>query len=253
MVTGLVLSGGGVRGVSHLGVLKALDEENIQIDHISGTSAGAILGALYSYGYTPDFILDAILSANFFKLMSPVFTGTGMLSMDKIGVFLKNYLKHDSFEELKIPLNVIATDLRKGASVNFNSGELIKPILCSSCIPIVFKPVLFNGVEYVDGGILSNFPVAPIRDVCDFLIGSDCNFIDEDYQGTGFKSIIERSLLLAVNGSMKKGKILCDILIDPPGIKRMGVFEFSKAKEIFAIGYKEAKERLSLYKKTTDE
>ncbi len=250
MPTGLVLSGGGIRGVSHLGVLKALEEEGLKIDQISGTSAGALLGALYSYGYSPEFILEEIVSTKLFKLLKPEFAGGGMLKMDKIGAFLKNYIKEDSFDRLRIPLTVVATDLRKGKSISFNSGELITPVLCSSCIPVVFKPIQFNGCEYIDGGVLSNFPIAPLQESCDFIIGSDCNFIDDNFQRKGFKSIIERSLLLALNGNMKNNKTACDVLIDPPAIKQIGVFEFSRAKEIFVIGYEEAKRQLANIKRT---
>ena len=252
MSTGLVLSGGGMRGISHLGVLKALEEEGWKIDQISGTSAGALLGALYSYGYSPDFILAEIVSTRFFKLLNPVLNGSGMLKMDKIALFLKKFIKEDSFEQLRIPLTVVATDIRKGTSKYFSSGELIVPLLCSSCVPVVFKPLQFNGNEYIDGGVLSNFPIKPIQDKCDFIIGSDCNYIDDDFQKSGFKSIIERSLLLALNGNMKNSKKACNLLIDPPGIKQIGVFEFKKAKEIFTIGYNEAKKQLATFKKIQD-
>ncbi len=247
MTVALVLSGGGIRGISHLGVLKALDEGGIKISHISGTSTGAILGALYSSGLDPEFILDEIISTKFYTYMRPAFTTSGVLKMDRIGDFLRKYITNDSFEALNIPLTVAATNLQLGVTEYFNSGELINPILCSSCIPAVFKPVSYNGKTYIDGGVLNNFPLEPVKSE-NLIIGSDCNYIDDNFGGKGFKLIIERALLLAINGSLQEAKSKCHILIDPSRIKGTGVFEFRRAKEIFIMGYEEAKKQLTLYK-----
>ncbi len=222
MEAGLVLSGGGVRGIAHLGVLKALEEAGVKINAISGTSAGAIIGALYSHGYSPDYILKEIVSTSFFKLLKPAISLQGMLNMDGVGKFLKNYLPNDSFSSLSIPLVVAATNLQKGVPDYFDSGELIVPLLCSSCIPVVFKPVRFNDMLYIDGGILNNLPLAPLKGHYKFIIGSHCNPIDDDYHRGGYKTLVERTMLMAINGNVKSVKKECDILIEPQSLKKIG-------------------------------
>ena len=177
--TGLVLSGGGARGYAHLGVLKALNEEGIIPDIISGTSAGAIAGALYADGYTPDEIFKILAKnsrLNFLKLTVPK---DGLLKMTGMIRVLKDALRANTFEELKIPLVVCATNLNQAKVEYFESGELIRAIIASASIPVVFRPVEIGGVCYVDGGVMDNMPVAPIEKRCRVLIGSYVNSIGE--------------------------------------------------------------------------
>ena len=245
MKTGLVLSGGGARAIAHLGVLKALEESNIKISVISGTSAGAIIGALYSHGYSPDFILKEIISTSFFKILKPSLTLQGMLNMDKVGQFLKKYFPENSFSALNIPLIISATNLRKGVTDYFDSGELITPLLCSSCVPVVFNPVKFESMLYIDGGVLDNLPLLPLKKKVEFIIGSHCNPIDDDYHRGSIKTLIERTMLMAINGNVKPVKEECNLLIEPQRLKKIGGFEISKAQEIFDYGYEEGKTVLS--------
>jgi NTE family protein len=237
MVTGLVLSGGGARGVAHLGVLKALDEKGVSIGQISGTSAGAIIGALYAYGYKPDEILDIIAKTSFFSSLKFAWTLKGLLSLTGLNDVLLKHIPENSFEILKIPLTVCATDIKRGRVEYFSKGELIPAILSSSCVPAVFDPYRFNGQLYLDGGILDNLPVKPIYDHCDVIIGSHCNFINSEFDVKNFRSVIERSLLMAINGNTGISKTLCDVLIEPPEIGKFSGFDLSRAKEMFDISY----------------
>ena len=122
MNTGLVLSGGGARGVCHLGVMKALDELGIRIDYIAGTSAGSVAGCLYSYGYKPDEILKMIQSISFFKSLKLAWTWTGLLSFEGLGEALLKYIPENTFECLKIPVTLAATEIRKGRIEYFSTG-----------------------------------------------------------------------------------------------------------------------------------
>jgi NTE family protein len=242
MKIGLVLSGGGARGICHLGVMKALDEFGVKINFISGTSAGSITGALYSYGYKPDEIVDIISSTSLTKTLRIAWKWTGLLSLDGLTQLFLKYIPENTFEALKIPLTIAATDIKKGRIEYFNTGELIPPILGSCCVPAVFNPVEMNGGLYVDGGVLDNLPVKGIKDKCDFIIGSHCNFIRSDVDLKNFRTVIERSLLMAINGSTTASKTLCNILIEPPEVGKFSGFDLSKAKEIFNVGYKYTKE-----------
>ncbi|HEY3403323.1 MAG TPA: patatin-like phospholipase family protein [Ohtaekwangia sp.] len=237
MKVGLVLSGGGARGASHVGVLKALDELGIKVSCMAGTSAGSIVGSLYGYGYTPDEIIDIILHTSFFKTLRPAWALTGLLSLEGLRDVLIAHMPENNFESLKIPVTVAATDIRKGKAEYFSSGELASAILSSCCVPAVFNPIQFNGSIYVDGGITDNLPAGTIRNNCDFLIASHCNYINEDFDVKNFRTVIERSLLMAINGNTALSKSMCDILIEPPAVGRVSGFEIGKAKDLFEIGY----------------
>lgn len=241
-VTGLVLSGGGARGICHLGVMKALDEFGVKVNYLSGTSAGALTGALYSYGYKPEEILKMISETSFAKSLKFAWSWTGLLKLDGLRELLIKYIPENKFEALPIPLTIAATEIRKGSIQYFTTGELIPAILASCSVPAVFNPIDVNGGLYVDGGVLDNLPVKGIDHHCNFIIGSHCNFIRSDVDLKNFRTVIERSLLMAINGNTTVSKSLCNILIEPPDVGRFSGFDVSKAPEIFEIGYRYTKE-----------
>lgn len=237
MKIGLVLSGGGARGIVHIGVLKALEEMNIKFSVISGTSAGSIVGALYAYGYTPDQIIEMIKSVSIFKSVRPAWTGAGLLTMDGLVDVLRQYIPENDFKSLKFPLTIAATDIRAGRIHYFTEGELIPAIVSSSSIPGVFKPVSFNGSTYVDGGLLDNLPVKPIKDKCDFIVGLHCNHFSTAFDAKSMKMIIERSLLLAINANTEISRSMCDVFIEPVHMDRFTSYAIGSAQEIFDAGY----------------
>lgn len=238
MKTGIVLSGGGARGVAHLGVLKALDELGVIIDCISGTSAGALVGALYAQGLKPDAIFELIKKVGMFNSVRPAWARTGLLNMDGMKELLKRNIPVNDFNSLKIPLTVAATDIRKGKVCYFSEGELIPAILASCSIPAIFNPVSFNGNLYVDGGLVDNLPVKPIRKQCDFIIGSHCNHISPDVDVANMKSVIERSLLVAIYSNTEISRSMCDVFIEPPRMDRFSSLDLSKAQEIYDFSYR---------------
>lgn len=246
MKIGLTLSGGGIRGVAHIGVIKALEEIGLKFSIISGTSAGAIVGALYAHGYSPDEIFDLITRTKFFRSMRPAWTWTGLLSLQGLHDILVKHIPANDFAMLKIPLHVAATEIREGQTHYFSEGELIPAILSSCCVPAVFDPYPFNGNIYVDGGILNNLPVQAIREHCDFLVASHCNHLGPNFDLKNIKLIIERSLLMAISGNTVASKRMCDVLIEPPDLGKISGFDLSKAKELFDIGYKYTKENFKL-------
>jgi NTE family protein len=235
--TGLVLSGGGARGIAHIGVLKALEEFGVEADCVAGTSAGSIVGSLYAYGYKPDEILEIIVGTSVFKSLKLAWTWRGLISLAGLTEILLKYMPENRFEALKKPMTIAATEIRKGKSVYFSQGELIPAILSSCCVPAVFDPIAFDGGLYVDGGILDNLPAHTIRDRCEVLIGSHCNYIAEAFDFKSFRNIIERSLLMAINRNTVQSKGICDVWIEPPGVGKYSGFELTKAKELFQIGY----------------
>lgn len=237
MKIGLTLSGGGARGVAHIGVIKALEELGLEFSIISGTSAGSIIGAMYAYGYKPLHILEIIKEISIFKSVRPAWNWSGLLTMDGMKDLLFKYMPNNSFEKLKIPLTIAATEIRVGEIRYFHEGELIPAIMASCTIPAVFSPMVLKDGLYVDGGVFDNLPAKAIRDKCGFLIGSHCNQIPKEFDPKNMKVVIERSLLMAINANTQISKSYCDVLIEPTAMGRYGSFEIGKAQEIFDFAY----------------
>lgn len=239
MKVGLALSGGGIRGVAHLGVIKALEENGIGFSMISGTSAGSIAGALYCAGFSVDRILEIVLDIRTTRFIQLALSWKGVLKMDAIRKFLGQYLPDDSFDSLKIPLVIAATNIRSGRTEYFSDGPLIPAICASSCIPVLFDPVSFNGELYIDGGILNNLPVEPLEDKCDIIIASHSNPVDKNSDPKNARDVMERALMLAITCNAYSRKPLCDYFIEPWGLESFKVLDINKASRIFQIGYDE--------------
>ena len=237
MKIGLVLSGGGARGIAHLGVLKGLVELGFSFDQIAGTSAGAIAGALFANGYTPDEILKIIETTPFFRHIRPAFTRMGLLKIDRAAALYRTYLPHDSFEALAIPMHVVATNLTEGVTAVFDTGELVRPMLASCCMPGIFEPYWINERQYVDGAVLNNMPVEVIEQKVDFILGVHCNPFTMQKPITSIKGVLERSLVLAVRSKTKERLAKCNLLIEPPELSRFDIFDWRRTRDLFQVGY----------------
>jgi NTE family protein len=242
--TGLVLSGGGARGFAHLGVIQALNEAGIFPDVISGTSAGAIVGVLIADGYTPAEIMKFPNANKWFNYIRPTMPRDGLLQISGVIRILRDNLRAKTFEELKIPLFVTATNLNHGRIEYFSSGELFQPVVASASIPVLFKPVIINGYCYVDGGVLDNLPIRPIEDKCDFIIGSFVNPTGYEENITNLIQIAERTFLLNVSKEIFEKSKRFNILIAPQELKKFNILDPEKAEAVFLIGYNVTKEKL---------
>ena len=242
MNIGIALSGGGVRGVAHLGMLKALEEMDLKPQIIAGTSAGSIVGAFYAYGYSPMEILEIIAKTKLFRILRPSFNWKGLLTLEKMYSLFKSFLPTDSFEALKLPLYVCATNLQNGKSAFFSTGELIRPIIASSAIPVLFSPVRIEDKYYIDGGVVNNLPVEPLIGHCDKIIGLHCNPVDENFAAENMKNLLERTFILTISMNVAERKRNCDVFLEPYELRKFGALEFSRIREIFDIGYEYTKQ-----------
>jgi NTE family protein len=242
--TGLVLSGGGARGFAHLGVIQALNEAGIFPDVISGTSAGAIVGALIADGYTPAEIMKIPNSNKWFNYIRLTMPKNGLLHISGVIRILRDNLRAKTFEELKVPLFVTATNLNHGRIEYFSSGELLQPIIASASIPVLFKPVIMNGHCYVDGGVLDNLPIRPIEDKCDFIIGSFVNPTGYEENITNLIQIAERTFLLNVSKEVLDKSKRFNLFIAPQELRNYNILEPEKSEEVFLVGYNATKEKL---------
>jgi len=240
MKIGLALSGGGSKGFAHLGVLKALNELGLKPAMITGTSAGSIVGAMTAAGYTPEFIFETIISIGVFSHLKFAFNRFGLFKLEKLEELFLKYIPHNSFENLKLPLTICATDIEKGKAVYFSEGELIKPILASCCLPGIFEPVKFQGCTFVDGGVTDNLPIGPLQKNCDFIIGVNVLPVNNSMTIRSVKDVLMKSLYLAIRNSSCEKLKHCDIAIEPTEIYRYDGLNMSKAKEMFQLGYESA-------------
>lgn len=237
MKIGLALSGGGARGIAHLGVIKALEEFGIRPAIISAVSSGAVAGALYATGYNPEEILEIIVSASLIRLMRPAVRGAGLLRLERLESLFSQYLKENCFEKLAFPLVIGTTNINTGQTAYFSSGEIIKPLLASCCIPVMFEPVRIGESLYVDGGLLNNLPVEPLLGHCDYVIGVHTNPYNVNQPLSSVRAVLERSLLLAISNNIKERIPLCHLFIEPIQLSQFRVLDLSKAKAIFDVGY----------------
>ena len=187
---GLALGGGGAKGLAHIEVLKVLDKLGVNVVAISGTSIGSIIGSLYAAGNsgaqvdeaiseilaTPKSIEEALKSERLFGWIELLGVNLGkshILEADGFLAELGEYISVDTFEELKIPLKVVAADFWRRREVVFDSGPLMPAVEASFCLPGVFRPIIVDDRALVDGGCVNPVPFDLIRDQCDILIAVD--------------------------------------------------------------------------------
>ena len=247
---GIVLSGGGARGIAHLGVLKAMEEEGIEPDFICGVSSGAIVGAFYADGWQPEDIFNLFRDQGFFKFVNLGFPKTGLLRLSGFVKLFKDHLAAKQFEDLQKDFVVMATNFNKGEPRFFQEGDLVKPILASSSIPVLFSPVEIDGELYVDGGLYDNLPYEPVNEYCERLIGVHANPIGRSKDFNNLVDIAERTFQLSVAGHSRSKKEQFDLFIEPPGLDKYNILRISKAEEIYNIGYEAAQQLLNQIDKT---
>ena len=241
---GLALSGGGALGFAHIGALQALEEHGVKPDFISGSSMGAIIGAIYCAGYSPAKIMRIIQAEKLYKLdklMSPNlnFKQKGLSSHATLRATLKELIPHDCFDSLEIPFAVCVTNITSGTYEYYYSGKgIVEYVVASASIPGVFDPVVIKNTTYVDGGVLNNLPAEILHQKgCDYIIGVDVlPFLPIEK-----KTIIDItlwSIRLMQHSNTQNGIKYCNWLIESNAIEKYNEFEFDKYKEIYQYGYK---------------
>ncbi len=201
---GLALSGGGAKGFAHLGVFKLLEECGLKPDIIVGTSVGALMGTLFADGYSADELKELFTGREFSEFAQLQLPKSGLFDSKRFRYFLKRHLRAKTFEELKIPMIVVATDLDNGESHEFDSGPIVEAVTASCSIPIIFSPVVINGVHYVDGGLFH---------------------------------IAERSYHYMFRANTLEDREMCDVLIEAEEFGMYKTFDLENVEQIARIGY----------------
>jgi NTE family protein len=243
---GLVLSGGGVRGMAHIGVIKAMQEFGIEASIVSGSSVGALVGALYAADKSVVDMLRFFKETPLFKYNYFAVAKPGLINTERYIQSFEHYFPDDNFEALKKELHVVATNLEKGEEMFINHGELIKPLLASAALPPVFSPVEYKGELYADGGIMNNFPSEPVFERVEYIIGSNVSVVSKlekkhlnnSFQLTGR---VTGLMIYAIN---RKKINNCNLIIEPQELEHIGLLDRRGIEKAYAIGYETAVNKL---------
>lgn len=243
---GLVLSGGGTRGVAHAGVLQFLAEKNIKPDVLACCSAGSIVGALHGVGKSGEEILDFFKSVYFFNWRHFAFNKPGLVSSRIFSNYLYPIFKDMTIEDLDINLKIIATELVSGEQRIFQGKDKIVDAVIASCsIPGITVPYIVGNEMFSDGGVLNNFPADIIHQNCEKLIGvyvSPPQDVEIGHLNT-IKSVTTRAYELMSHRTEIHKFSYCDWIITSKKLANYGTFErnATRLEEIFDIGYQAAK------------
>lgn len=243
---GLALSGGAARGFAHIGVIKVLQEHEIDVDLVTGTSVGAIVGALLAGGYDWKEILEVADSLSWPELVAPTFSGMGLVGAKKLQNLIAELLGDVTFEELKIPFRAVAVDISKGTEVVFSTGSVARAVRASAAVPGIFEPLIDGDQALVDGGVANNLPVALARDMgADAVIAVDLNAHHGDGSvPVNLVDVIYRSLAMLHDLSSAAGREQADILIQPD-LSDYGFHDLSQSQEMLKKGEEAATTHLS--------
>lgn len=256
---GLALGSGGFRGFAHIGVLKVLQENNIKVDYIAGTSIGSFVGAYYSLNLEIDSLLDKVNDLgkrNIFQYIDKSSIG-GLLSQKKIAKHLEPIFKEKKFSDTKIPLCILSTNLKNGDLKIFRRGSIKTAVQASCAVPLIFNPINNKKQVLVDGALVEPLPIKILKDM-----GADIVIASNLYHKNEFKDkrfnlahVALRSVrVLLYNYSQEKAKE-ADVHINPDVSKQVikaglsTVFSKKLAKEAIAIGEKFTKKHLTEIKK----
>ncbi len=177
----LVLGGGSARGIAHIGVLKVLEREKIPIERVIGTSMGALVGAAYALGIPSERMEQHAYNFKLKDLLDPTIPRIGLLAGERLEKMIRDITENKSFEDCKIPLTIVTTDIEKNEEVVYHSGDLQKVIRASCSWPGVFNPVRIDGRLLVDGGIKDSVPTRIAKSFKpDYIIAVDVGFCVKD-------------------------------------------------------------------------
>ena len=238
--TGLALSGGGARGFAHLGALKAMEERGIAPDIISGTSVGSLVATFVADGYTVDEIMDIASHISFTSIAEGTIPRSGFFKTTGVQNLLKKYIRARNFEDLRVPVRIVASDIELGRVKVFSKGPIAPAVTASCSVPIVFRPIEIDERHYIDGGMLMNFPVSIIRNLCTRVIGVNISPVIGMKYDDSLKYVVERVMNYMVGANTTQERLLCDYLIESAEVSEFSIFDFKHKQQIFDIGYRTA-------------
>ncbi|WP_353174294.1 patatin-like phospholipase family protein [Acinetobacter rudis] len=225
-VVALVLGSGGARGYAHIGVLEALEQQGVKPDFIVGTSAGSIVGALYASGKTAEQLHQIALDLRVNDVRDFKVGKQGFFDGKKVEEYINKLVDGQSLESLKIPMYVVATQLKSGEKVIFNQGNTGLAVRASVTIPSMFAPTLIAGKEYVDGGLVSPVPVNIARDLgADVVIAVDILAQPKYTETTNMWGLFNQNINIMQNTLAAEELKNADVVIQPDLREKLHIFD----------------------------
>ncbi len=261
---GLALSGGGAKGIAHIGVIRELEKLSLPIYCVAGTSMGALVGAWFAAGKDLNVLLDLFSSNKWRKylhlteMINSVKRGGGLFSLQFFKDFLDKEFKDLEIENLEKKYVAIATSLKTGKKVELKSGKVSDAILASICLPVVFSPVQRGDDFLVDGGLQENFPVDACFELgADVVIGSDVryapNYLHKEVRNGGhplqWKIFKVLSYLMEMVNVRQEKEESDKLVIIKPYVSHVSTFDFERSKELLRLGveaFAEKEEKIRL-------
>lgn len=215
---GLALGGGATLGAAHIGVLKALEEMSIDVHCISGTSIGAYIAALYAFGVSPSDIENEVDGLNWLDVSSFSFVKLklGLLTNEKLGESIKKMLGDAQINDSRIPLAIIATDIANGKKAILTDCSISQAVMASTCVPGVFSPVDIDDQMLVDGGLVENVPISPLRDLgADLTLGVDLSAHRSYRKPEDFVDVLINAIDIAIDNATRLQTSKASLIISP--------------------------------------
>ena len=275
---GLTLSGGGAKGLAHIGILKAIDSAGLKIDYVTGTSMGSIIGALYAVGYSADSILKITRGINWDLILSNQSSmrglimeekneygrydvelpwvnhwfrlGTGVIEGQelwlKFAELFRPVCEVKDFSKFSIPFKCVATDVSSGEAVVLDSGEIVSALRASMAIPGFFTAVGYNGRKLVDGGVVRNFPVKDVKEMgADIVIGSNVSgpLLSQEKVTNPIQVLLQIAFFREAEDTRTQIPLV-DIYVHH-SLEKFSMSSFSQASDILEAGLEEGVKALN--------
>ena len=246
---GLALGGGAARGLAHIGVLKVLEEEQIPIQCVAGTSAGSLIGSLFSAGFSWRKIKETAGAIDWGDLVSPTWPTLGIVNPAKLEKTLDRMLQGRSFQDMSIPFRAVAVDITKGEVVVLHSGSVARAVRASCSIPGIFEPTELEGRLLVDGGLLNDVPTDVVGDMgAERVIGVDLN-ADRlvPKRPENLIEIFYRSLNILIYNSAQKAGRTADVIVEPR-LDGFSYHDLGRLDELIVQGERAMRDRIGTVK-----
>ncbi len=244
---GLALGGGAALGAAHIGVLRAFDELGLEISCISGNSIGAFAATLFAFGINWQEQEELSTDMKWLELSNISISKYGLLANKKIGQKIVKAIGDEVFENAKIPLAIVASNLNTGAKIILKEGKVAKAVMASTAIPGIFKPIEIDGELLVDGGIVENVPVSLLIDMgAELTIGVNLNGKRKYKRPENLFSVLINSYYTLIDTLSKMHTAKADLVIEPD-LSAYSLIDTRNTKKLIELGYQEAKKALTEY------
>ena len=242
---GLALGGGAAKGIAHIGVLKAFEEERIPIHCISGTSAGALIASYHAFGRPAESILSICSELNLSKLLDFTLKRGGLFSTNSIREMIHRDLGDCQIEDAKIPLAICATDIETGEQLIFRKGNLADAVCASMAVPGLFVPVEIDGRILVDGGLVENVPISPLSGMgAGIIVAVDLSHVGRYPKPQDTLDVISNAINIGIDFNTRKQLKKADIAValDLSGYSLTN--NADRVEELYLEGYRPMKKKI---------